>query len=264
MKPHRNLDQSSKRRTLGLVAMLLVLSLVLSGCMAEGTTKFTDLGVGSVRVSQVGAQSTSVIDQHLYEYGLYYSTNASDVANIDPSGRPGWVNWDLQPIVIRSETPHVRVTTWQAVPKGTAGTATVDVKLAQGEKYYFRWYGLATDDADGDHMRSLTSVQSHVTLSHDASLKSIKTSKSTLSPKFSKTKYSYKIVLSASTKATTVTVAPTRGASTVQMTIAGSTTTGLARKVSVSKGHSKTLYIKGKATDGTTAKTYKVKISRKS
>lgn len=266
MKPYRDAGPRNTKQLLGLVVMLLVVLVMSSGCKAEGTATYQNLGVGSVRVSQEGAQSTDAWAQNLSEYGLYYSTNRADVVNVDQQGRDVWLGWELYPIILRSDVPHVRIVTYQELAVSEFGTGTVDLTwLKQGERYYFRWYGIAQQDSGGAWIRSLTSVTSHVTLSHDASLKSIKTSRSRLVRSFLNTRYSYTVTLPRTTGSTKITVAPTRGASKVQMKIgSGSWSTVNNKTVSVSRGKSKTVYIRVTATDGSTVKNYKVRVSRRS
>lgn len=264
MKQDQDVRSRHTTKLVGLVAIVLLVSLALAGCAQQGAPSYTDPAIGSVRATRTGVQAWSN-DEHVVEYGVFYSKNRTDLVNVSPSATDTFQNEIISPwINIPSYLTYLRVPSYRAAAANATGTITVDLKgLAEGEKYYFRWYSINRLDSDGSLTYTLASVDSHVTLSHDATLKSISTSKGKLSPSFSKTTANYKVALTKSTGGAKITVASTRGASKIQMMVGnGSWSTTNNKTVSLNKGQSKTVFIKVTATDNVSVRNYAVKVSR--
>jgi len=244
---------------LPVLIVLLALSLMLSGCITgAGTPAYTDTALGTVRAAQgVTAANDS---QTLDEYGLFYSTDSADVVAIDQGGSSSVVL--PATIVTNPDVKQVRVILTQSISANQVGTLTVNAKrLTPGTTYYFRLYSIGRDSG-GNVWRTLYAVGSHTT--SNPTLKSLTRSKGTLTPSFSKTTYSYKNVISRYTSSSRITVVPTLSGSSVEMRIGtGAWSTVRSKLVSVTRGHSKTLYIKVTAPDGIVAN-YTVVVSRKS
>jgi hypothetical protein len=263
MTPNRDATpRGVKRKLAGVLAIvaLLVLTLVLSGCvMSVGTPRFTELAVGIAQAQQ-GATALSA-EQILDEYGLFYSTDRNDVVNIDELGRDGTVG---AVIITNPDVRQIRVLLTHTIAASEAGTFTVNVRTVPGTTYYYRFYSIGRD-ADGAVRRTLYTVAEHVT--SNPTLKSLKRSRGTLSPAFSKTKYTYTNTISRYTSSSKITVVPTVSGSKVQMTLGdpefGPWTTARTKTVSVSRGHQKQLSIRVTPPGGISA-TYTVTVRRKS
>jgi hypothetical protein len=217
----------------------------------------SDVSLGTVKASQNVTAANA--NQTLTEYGLFYSTNRDNVVAVSPSLEPSLA---IEPIIIAPEVQHVRVITNTAVAPSEVGTLTVNAKhLTPGTKYYFRFYTVGHDSST--EYPTLYYIGSFTTA--NPTLKSIKTTRGKLSPTFSKTKYSYTNVIAASYGSAKITVAPTLGTSKVQMKIGtGSWSTVKSKTVAVTKGHSKTVYIRVTESSHHIVASYSVKVTRKS
>jgi hypothetical protein len=242
------------------VLAALAVSVVLAGCVVDvGTPASANTALGAFRVSQ-GATAQNVA-QTLDEYGLFVSTDRADVVAIDQGGNDGAVPGAT--IVTSPDVKQVRVILTRLTDPNEVGTFTVDAKkLTPGKTYYYRLYSIG-HETDGTVWRTLYPVSSHVVA--NPTLKSLVKSKGTLSPSFSRTTYSYTNTISRNTSSSRITVVPTLSGSSVQMKIgAGSWSFVRTKLVSgISRGHSKTLYIKVTAPGGIIAN-YTVVVARKS
>jgi hypothetical protein len=264
MTPDRNAGSHRTKRRLArlpIVLVLAVLTLGMSGCVtAVGTPRIVDLGVG-IAIAEQGVTALDA-DQILDEYGLFYSTNRNDVVNIDEAASDGVV---LATIVTNPDVKQVRVLLTHSIAPSEVGTFSVNFnKAVPGTTYYFRFYSIGRDD-NGVVRRTLYAVGTHVT--SNPTLKSLKRSKGTLSPSFSKTKWVYTNTISRYTSGSRITVVPTLAGSTVEMAwSAEDYTTWTATRtklVNVARGHHKELFIRVTAPDGIDA-IYMVTVKRKS
>jgi hypothetical protein len=261
---NRDRDTASRTRrgrSVGLLvaAGLVVAALGLSGCIVDaGVPVAADTAVSTVRVSQ-GATAANVV-QTLDEYGLFYSTDRDDVVAIDQGGSASVVG--LATIVTNPDVKQVRILLTHSITASEVGTFTVNAKkLTPGTTYHYRLYSIGRD-SDGTVWRFLYGVGSHTTA--DPTLKSLKKSKGTLSPAFSKTKYAYTNAISRYTSSSKITVVPTLTGSVVEMRIdAGAWGLARSKSVAVSRGHSKTLSVRVTEPGGIVA-IYTVLVSRHS
>jgi len=248
------------KRGLALLLLLGIAVLALTGCVAGPT--ITDTSATGIRLVQpTGAFSaTTTVEQ----YGVFYSKSRQAVVDVDAS-KTADVH---QAAAIVNPEGATQITTYDSntYNTGQATTITVDVgALTQGEMYYFRAYAIGHTNPGNVQYRVLYAVAGHATSSSDAYLKKIKASKGSLKPSFSKTKYSYTDTLAKGTSSTKITVTPDKSGSTVQLMVGiGSWSTATSKTISVSKGKSKTLWVKVTASNGTSKKTYKIVVKRKS
>jgi hypothetical protein len=252
------MSHKSKGRLAGAL-VLLILAFGLSGCIVDaGAPVHYDVALGTVRVTQGTTAGSSA--QTLDEYGLFYSTDRDDVVAIDPAGSASATIPDA--IRINPDVKQVRVLLTEAVAPNAVGSHFIDAKkLTPGVTYYFRGYSIGHVDSSGVIWRTLYDVFSRVTA--DPTLKSLKKSTGTLSPAFSRLTYNYKDTIKRTKKSSTITVVPNLSNSTVKMKIdAGAWTTVNHMKVSVSKGHSKTLTVRVTTASGIVAD-YTVVVYRK-
>jgi len=258
---------SSRKTKWGLVVLVAVLaaSVALSGCIASrGPSTLSNTGFGTV---QATANLTAMDfgpgkTQTLEEYGIVCSTNRDDVVRVD-GGTTGGARWVLGGgIEIPSDMKHVRYLRSDIVDPSQVGTITATLKgLKPGTTYFFRFYTVGKRD---DTSLRYVNINEVITLqTSDPTLKSLTKSRGTLSPKFSKTKYTYTNTISRYTSGSRITVVPTLAGSSVQMKV-GSGAFGAARSkyVKVSRGKSKVLTVRVTAPDGI-AKDYVVTVKRK-
>jgi hypothetical protein len=240
---------------------LAALVLATSGCVAAvRTPRYTDLALGIAKVEQ-GVTAFGV-SQSLDEYGLFYSTDRNDVVNIDQGASAEAVS---ATIITNPDVAQVRVLLTRETAPSEVGTFAVYLqKRVPGRTYYYRFYSIGRDN-DGVVQHVLYAVGSHVT--SNPTLKSLKKSKGTLSPSFSKTKYYYTNTISRSTPSSRITVVPTLAGSTVEVSWSADDyatwTVQSTKLVKVARGHHKTLYIRVTAPDGIHA-IYTVTVTRKS
>jgi hypothetical protein len=249
---------------LGLVLVALAVSVALSGCVlsAAPTTTNTAFRTVNAQVRLTGFNHGPGQTQTLEEYGIFYSTVRQNVVDVDAGGSASVVIGDAATIVSGSGVQAATYRTAYVAEPSEVGTLTTTMKyLTPGATYYYRTYTIGKRDSNGKRYLTLNSVASFTT--SNPTLKSLTKSRGTLSAKFAKTRLAYTNTISSSTSSSRITVKPTLSGSAVQMKIgSGSWSYVRSKLVSVSKHHSKILYIKVTAPDGITA-TYQVTVKRK-
>lgn len=250
----------------GVIALLVIpLLFMLSGCVEYDQIKTPswNQATGETTFSTL-VETGDYSPQTLTQYGLFYSTNRSDIVAV--TGTSFTISLlDDEDFYLASSVQTATVdagnTPIEAMQKGTLSVKIPNLK--KNTTYYYRFFTVGTDPDEMVWKHALT-VGSYTTPNNNAYLNAIKTKYGRLSPSFVKSRMTYTITIPAKYSSTVVTAVKNNSRQTLKTVVSGSTwSTNPSRTVRLAKGQTKTFRVNVKSSDGTTAKSYAVKVTRK-